>query len=79
MIEGYSEKYKIDWKAINIDQYRKNYITPAVNIITKTGCPFTCNYCDTQTTTGNKFIFRDPKSIVEDIREINNNLGAKNF
>jgi radical SAM superfamily enzyme YgiQ (UPF0313 family) len=79
LIEGYKANPEIDWKSINMDEYRKKYLTPAFNVITKTGCPNKCSYCKPKITFGDHYILRDPKAIVDDIREINKNFGAKTF
>ncbi len=78
-IEGYKANPEIDWNSINMDKYRNKYLTPAYNVITKTGCPNKCTYCKPKTTFGNHYILRDPKAIVEDIRKINKNFGSRIF
>ena len=68
LISGYPGQ-KTDWSLINLKPYRKALL-PAATVITKSGCPYQCTFCNLRTTTGNKFIFRDINRVIEDIKEI---------
>lgn len=55
-----------DWAALDMKGYRSS-IMPA-SVVVKTGCPYECSYCDAHATFGRCFNFREPETIVEDIR-----------
>lgn len=55
-----------DFSVLSMAGYRKS-LMPA-SVLTKTGCPYKCSYCDAHVTFGREFIFREPDSIIEDIR-----------
>lgn len=50
---------------VDLKAYRKGYWQSAV--VTRTGCPEKCLYCDTFHTFGADFILREPEEIVEEI------------
>ena len=59
---------KADFSFIDFSK-QKNTFWPA-GIITKSGCPFRCSYCNAGYIAGNKYIIRDKEEIIEDIRHI---------
>ncbi len=65
-IEGY-HAVDIGYHAlIEQKRYRKTHWNAAV--ITRSGCPEQCLYCDTFKTFGREFILRDPAAIAEEMR-----------
>jgi len=71
VITGYSENQKPDWSPINLKAYKKKSIlTPAATVVVKTGCPYDCSFCDTRTTSGSQFIFRDIDKVIDEIKTI---------
>jgi radical SAM superfamily enzyme YgiQ (UPF0313 family) len=64
-IEGYSEVDTGYHALIERKRYRKTYWNAAV--ITRSGCPEKCIYCDTYKTFGRDFILRDPAAIAEEM------------
>lgn len=67
LISGYRDT-DAAWGFLDFKKYQKS-LFPA-SVVTKTGCPYQCSYCDAQVTFGNKFVFRTPQNIVKDIRTI---------
>ncbi|MBU3916918.1 cobalamin-dependent protein [bacterium] len=67
LLNGYPNKGRLNWDLINIKPYTKSMMSMAV--ITKTGCPHKCAFCDTHVTFGASFVPRDPDEIVEELRE----------
>ncbi|MDF1564328.1 MAG: B12-binding domain-containing radical SAM protein [Deltaproteobacteria bacterium] len=50
---------------LDFDRYRKGYWQAAV--VTRTGCPEQCLYCDTHVTFGDRFRLRDPALVAEEL------------
>jgi len=50
-----------------------------MNVQTKRGCPFHCSYCTYPVLEGNRFRFRDPLDVVEDIDRLKTDFGCENF
>jgi radical SAM superfamily enzyme YgiQ (UPF0313 family) len=48
-------------------------------IVTGRGCPFNCTFCVVPQNYGRKVRLRDPKIIIEEIKEVINKYGIKNF
>jgi radical SAM superfamily enzyme YgiQ (UPF0313 family) len=65
--DGYEQSGRINWDLIDRKKYGKSYYPWAV--ITKTGCPFNCIFCDTHVTFGNRFITRRPEVIISELEE----------
>ncbi len=55
-------------------RYRKTYWNAAV--ITRSGCPELCTYCDTYRTFGRDFTLRDPADIVDELLYLKHERGA---
>ncbi len=64
--DGYRGRGTIDWEAIDHRRYRGRAMSCCV--ITKTGCPHRCTFCDAGATFGPTFVPRAPEEIVEDLR-----------
>ncbi|MCP4625024.1 MAG: radical SAM protein [bacterium] len=67
LLEGYPTDGHLNWDLIDPRPYKKSFMSWAV--ITKTGCPHGCTFCDSHVTFGDKFVTRDPDVIVEELRE----------
>ena len=62
---GYPDDGSIDWSIIDYKRYRKTQMPCAV--ITKTGCPHRCLFCDARLSFGKSFVPRSPERIVADL------------
>ncbi len=56
------------WDALSLDGYRKSPVAGAV--LTKSGCPYKCAYCDAARVFGGSFRRRTPDDVVEEIRRL---------
>jgi len=65
-IQGYGAEGRIDWGSFDYTPYRKGDMPACV--ITKSGCPHRCLFCDAATRFGGRFVPRDPEVIVDDLR-----------
>ena len=63
--DGYDNGGTIDWSMIDHKRYRKSYFN--CSIITKTGCPHKCLFCDVGTSFGSSWAPRSPQAILEDL------------
>lgn len=52
---------------------------PLAPIITTRGCPFNCSFCSSRVTWSNKLRFRSPKKVVDEIEQLVNIFGIKEF
>lgn len=66
LLNGYPGGGTIDWDSIDYPRYKKNYMNCCV--ITKTGCPYNCLFCDAGVSYGTSWSPREPESIIEDLR-----------
>lgn len=48
-------------------------------ILASRGCPFNCTFCDRNNRMGNKWRFRSPKNVIEEIKSIQQNYGINEF
>lgn len=64
-IVGYRDVSFDYWDFIDFDAYRKGYWQAGV--ITRTGCPEHCAYCDAFHSFGSTFILREPGHVAEDL------------
>jgi hypothetical protein len=65
-LNGYGEDGSIDWSVIDMDRYRSSFGNLCV--ITKTGCPYRCVFCDAEVSFGPEFVPREPAAIADDLR-----------
>ena len=63
--DGYSDGGTIDWESIDATRYKKRYMNDCV--ITKTGCPYKCIFCDAGASFGKQFKPREPQAIIDDL------------
>lgn len=66
LCDGYASDGRIDWSAVDMARYRKPYMNHCV--LTKTGCPHRCLFCDARATFGPTFVPREPEVIIEELR-----------
>ncbi len=66
LLNGYPEGGTIDWSVIDLKRYKKSYFNCCV--ITKTGCPHRCLFCDAGASFGTSWVPREPEAILEDLR-----------
>ncbi len=52
---------------------------PTTEIITSRGCPFNCIFCSIHTVWGKKWRARSPKNVVDELEELHNIYGIKEF
>lgn len=59
----------ICWKHIAYGTYlKKNKFNFSTAVITKTGCPYQCLFCDTPVTYGDRFVARPTEAVVEELK-----------
>jgi radical SAM superfamily enzyme YgiQ (UPF0313 family) len=66
LFDGYRGDGRIEWSAIDRTRYKKSYMKSCV--LTKSGCPHRCLFCDVGRSFGEQFVPREPEAIVEDLR-----------
>ncbi len=66
LLDGYPDGGTIDWSMIDMKRYKKSYFNCCV--ITKTGCPHRCLFCDAGASFGSSWAPRKPEAILEDLR-----------
>jgi radical SAM superfamily enzyme YgiQ (UPF0313 family) len=79
VITGYGGARRADFAAIDWRRYRRTHCPPAPGIVIKTGCPYSCAYCDARSTMGSHFRPRDPQAIIEDIRRLRRSHKVRSF
>ena len=66
LFDGYKGDGRIEWSVVDRARYKKPYMKSCV--LTKTGCPHRCQFCDVGRSFGEQFVPREPEAIVEDLR-----------
>jgi len=66
-LDGYAAS-RAGWEAIELGGYASGLFPGAV--VTKSGCPHKCAYCNVTSSFGSSFIFRDPADIVAEIKAL---------
>jgi radical SAM superfamily enzyme YgiQ (UPF0313 family) len=75
--KGYRDGGTIDWASLDYKRYRKSIMGYCV--ITKSGCPYNCLFCDAKASFGSEWIPREPETIVEDLRRDRQQFGLHRF
>ena len=66
LFDGYTGDGRIEWSAIDRSRYRTSYMKSCV--LTKSGCPHRCLFCDVHRSFGGEFVPREPEAIIEDLK-----------
>jgi radical SAM superfamily enzyme YgiQ (UPF0313 family) len=66
-LNGYAASHA-GWETIKLAGYASGLFPGAV--VTKSGCPYKCAYCNVTSSFGSSFTYRDPADIVEEIKEL---------
>lgn len=66
LFDGYREAGSIPWDLVEWRRYRRGMMP--VCVITKSGCPYQCTFCDAPASFGAEFVAREPEAIVEDLQ-----------
>lgn len=79
VITGYGGERRADYAAVDWRRYRRTHCPPAPGVVVKTGCPYSCAYCDARSMMGSCFRLRDPRAIVEDVRLLRRSHEVRSF
>jgi radical SAM superfamily enzyme YgiQ (UPF0313 family) len=66
-LNGYAASMA-EWDIIKLEGYASGLFPGAV--VTKSGCPHKCAYCNVTSSFGSNFTYRDPSEIVEEIKAL---------
>lgn len=79
VIAGYAGERRADYASLDWGRYRRTHCPPAPGVVIKTGCPYSCAFCDARTTMGSRFLLRDPQAIVEDLQLLRRSHKVRSF
>ncbi|MEM8628441.1 MAG: radical SAM protein, partial [Pseudomonadota bacterium] len=71
-----------DWSLIDLSLYNENihiHHKPALQIMASRGCPFRCSFCSTYLTWSHKMRWRDPQTIISELRVGYERFGHETF
>jgi len=74
-IVGYRDVRFDAWELVDRAKYRKGYWQAVV--VTRSGCPERCAYCDTFHTFGRAFVLRDPRLVAEEMLVLKKQRGVR--
>jgi radical SAM superfamily enzyme YgiQ (UPF0313 family) len=75
-LSGYHSA-RAEWDGIRLNGYAGGFFPGAA--ITKTGCPYRCAYCDVEEAFGDRFSYRRPEDIVDEIKALKETHGIRAF
>ena len=77
-IAGYAQTAFTCWDLIDYRPYRRAFASFAdAAVVTRTGCPFGCIFCDTYRTFGRRWVLRDPRQIAEEAVALRRRHGVR--
>jgi len=79
VITGYAGERRADYASLDWRRYRRTHCPPAPGVVIKTGCPYSCAFCDARSTMGSRFLLRDPQAIIEDIQLLRRSHKVRSF
>ena len=79
VIAGYAGARRADYASLDWRRYRRTHCPPAPGVVVKTGCPYSCAFCDARSTMGSRFLLREPRAIVEDIQLLRRSHRVRSF
>ncbi|MBU0730127.1 MAG: lipid biosynthesis B12-binding/radical SAM protein [Proteobacteria bacterium] len=74
-----SEPSDTPWRPVKYDKQAVDYYLGwggMLNIQTKRGCPYNCGYCSYPSLEGNRYRFRDPEAVADDVMRVSREFGA---
>lgn len=77
LLDGYANDGSIPWEHIQTDRYDAKEM--GFPVITSTGCPYKCLFCDTPESFGACFVTRSPERIVDDLQRDRRERGLTRF
>ena len=77
-IRGYRDLRFGGYQRVNLKTYeRKGYY--ACGVVTHSGCPNGCSFCDAHRTFGRDYILRDPRMVLDELTELRRKHGARSI
>jgi radical SAM superfamily enzyme YgiQ (UPF0313 family) len=74
-----------DWGTVPLANYLDNslcsdaYVARSMPILASRGCPYQCTFCSSPQMFGTKWVARDPRGVVEEIKHYHRAFGARYF
>ena len=70
-VRGYADVPFDSWDLLDLRPYRRSLMSFwEAGLVARSGCPFSCVYCDTFRTFGDRWILRDPTQVAEEARQL---------
>lgn len=77
-IKGYGDDPFTCWDLIEYRPYRRSFTSISdAAVVTRTGCPFECVFCDTFRTFGREWRLRDPEAVAQDVLTLRRKHGVR--
>jgi radical SAM superfamily enzyme YgiQ (UPF0313 family) len=77
-IHGYAGVAFDGWDLLELRPYRRSLDAFwDAGVVTRTGCPFDCAFCDTPRTFGAEWVLRDPRQVAEDLLTLKRMHGVR--
>lgn len=77
-IRGYAGVSFDGWDLMDLRPYRRHlYAFWDAGVVTRTGCPFGCVFCDTPRTFGSEWVLRDPRQVAGEMLALKRIQGAR--
>ncbi len=71
---------EVPWRPVQYDRDAVSFYLRSggmLNMQTKRGCPFQCNYCSYPCLEGRQLRYRDPEDVAEEVQRLSRDLGVK--
>ena len=77
-IRGYADIIFDGWDLIDYQPYRRTFSNLwDAAVVTRSGCPFDCIFCDTFKTFGKRWVLRDPRQVAEELLTVRRRHGIR--
>jgi radical SAM superfamily enzyme YgiQ (UPF0313 family) len=76
-LRGYADLGRAHHRFIDFDRYRRARAYWQAGVVTRSGCPEECAFCDAHRTMGKRFVLRDPERVAADLLELKRTYGVR--
>lgn len=77
-IRGYATAKFTGFERVDLKRNRRKGFFD-IGLVTHSGCPLGCSFCDSHRTFGSQYVLRDPRVVIEELTELRRRHGARSI